>query len=73
MDFSKIYSSAQEKAIQSMLNRSFPAGVKETPENKELVDEINYNRTLIKFCVSLLEEYHKELKAELQKSGINLD
>ena len=65
IDFSKIVSSAQKKAISVMTSEPVIKDVKETSEN--------YDKAQIEFVVSLLEEYHKELKAELQKSGINLD
>jgi len=73
IDFSKIVSSAQKKAISVMTSEPVIKDVKETSENKEFLEMVNYDKAQIEFVVSLLEEYHKELKAELQKSGINLD
>lgn len=47
--------------------------IKETAESKEFLEMVKHDKAHMEFAISLLEEYHKELKAELQKSGINLD
>lgn len=73
IDFSKIVSSAQKKTVSAMTNELVVEDVKETAENKEFLEMIRHDKAHMKFAISLLEEYHKELKAELQKSGINLD
>lgn len=73
IDFSKIISSAQKKAIAQSMCEPVIEDIKETAENKEFLEMVKHDKAHMKFAISLLEEYHKELKAELQKSGINLD
>ncbi len=69
MDISKIVSDSLEKSTKQVANREFNSLITDNQDMNELASQ---NAMLMNYVNILVATYHKELKKELSKHGIEI-
>lgn len=66
VDLQKVSENALNESVQSLLK-----GIPAIPDDK-MRSDANVSKALMTYSLTLLEEYHKALQAELAKKGIEI-